>query len=1094
MRDEHGSLEALCRLGEQVDPDERTRIWRHAISTLSSSEVAPSALERLDPLHIMQGIRVALATGQIRDLDWLPSAPAYLALYHLASVLPPGTERRDLGRMVLEKFRQCDAQTFVQLADRLALGARDAFSEPSVRLRLGAEFIHCPLQAAHTRVLARLALTMIARSELREAWLVDRSMGSLTSRRVAARMLELAARHATYLTGTDNGPMAVLTGAQVSDVMARLLLDREPLVWRHAAIARGLLALHDTQLATSIQNELDGGNTSAWRHGATSLASMLERQGHAAKPRLVAAIDRICHQDAGVSRAFLMGLEGALLTFPDLSDDLACHIVLRGGLDAALGLAELRRALGDVAPRATSNAIANIEQHAWQGRDPSEQTLLDDTALQLDLTVAPSTLCTLLAAARDGMRNGDAELAVKMTTLALGEMRVMLTRLQAADLSPHDELLLLVDIDRELLTDSMIHALLALTTASSQRLGKELEDILVEFEHILMAAEHEPVMAHPVPHETLRMWRLRALLRLIDRDALDIDNAAGRARRIATVIALARRAAQEQSSLQRLVSAAMMRAWDALLRDQALDVTELLFATATLFDPHYDVTALCQATRYPHAARLLANYAALTKASWAISGPRDVAALEAAVEAARVLVEELPIAVSARADALRLACVRFVEAIAGLTRSSTIAVANPFIHLLAAASRELAALASGSARRLGLPELGALGTTIGDVAITATRPAAHQNGEFSDAVADAGGALREGLLPAFGNLAYAALVTYAALPVGDLIAATAAANMPAGGKDRWMRAIDASESVELPDWMPLSRIVGGFLVERALGSGNSGSVFVARRRGKRNTDNPDDTVAVKVPDFDSGVARNLTQHEFERLFREEAGALLALPNHVNLARFISFDATAKPKPILVMEYVRGPTLEQLLDSQRMDITTALSIADDIAAGLLAMHDVNLAHLDLKPANVVIRHFGTPRARAVLVDFGLAGRQLRRGCGSPHYGAPEVWGTPGARTSPLPTDVYAFACLAYELCTGQPLVVGSTLQGVLGKHLAGTPAKDAYWRFATKLGAPHLADVLAASLSRDPAGRPPITVLKQALLDHHALFAASKWPL
>ena len=52
-----------------------------------------------------------------------------------------------------------------------------------------------------------------------------------------------------------------------------------------------------------------------------------------------------------------------------------------------------------------------------------------------------------------------------------------------------------------------------------------------------------------------------------------------------------------------------------------------------------------------------------------------------------------------------------------------------------------------------------------------------------------------------------------------------------------------------------------------------------------------------------------------------------------------------------------------------------------------MHGVGVAHLDLKPTNVVMRKGKEP----VLVDFGLAGRHLRLGCGSGPYGAPEVWG-------------------------------------------------------------------------------------------------------
>ena len=68
------------------------------------------------------------------------------------------------------------------------------------------------------------------------------------------------------------------------------------------------------------------------------------------------------------------------------------------------------------------------------------------------------------------------------------------------------------------------------------------------------------------------------------------------------------------------------------------------------------------------------------------------------------------------------------------------------------------------------------------------------------------------------------------------------------------------------------------------------------------------------------------------MFREEAGALIALPQHPNLARFVTFDAGTKPKPILVMELVEGMTLERLLETRGLDMPRALRILDDVLAG------------------------------------------------------------------------------------------------------------------------------------------------------------------
>ena len=90
-----------------------------------------------------------------------------------------------------------------------------------------------------------------------------------------------------------------------------------------------------------------------------------------------------------------------------------------------------------------------------------------------------------------------------------------------------------------------------------------------------------------------------------------------------------------------------------------------------------------------------------------------------------------------------------------------------------------------------------------------------------------------------------------------------------------------------------------------------------------------------------------------------------------------------------MELVRGPTLEDVLDRRELDTAGAFALLDGVAAGLAVMHRAGIAHLDVKPANVVLRA-GSAGPIPVLVDFGLAGRRIRPGCGSPHYGAPEVW--------------------------------------------------------------------------------------------------------
>jgi serine/threonine protein kinase len=312
--------------------------------------------------------------------------------------------------------------------------------------------------------------------------------------------------------------------------------------------------------------------------------------------------------------------------------------------------------------------------------------------------------------------------------------------------------------------------------------------------------------------------------------------------------------------------------------------------------------------------------------------------------------------------------------------------------------------------------------------------------------------------------------------------------------------------LRLPSWLPPSRIIGGFFVVRPIGTGGGGSVFVARRSEERHEEGAE-TFALKVPAYTGAAARTLSEEEFMELFRGEAGALLTLPRHPNIAGFVTFDAGARPKPILVMELVQGNTLERLVDRRALNLSLVLGVLDGMAAGLQAMHDVGLAHLDVKPANVILR---APRENTaprrprkdvrqvpVLVDFGLAGRKVRPGCGSPYYGAPEVWDTAafGDRLDPRATDVYAFSCLAYELLTGKPLFAGATLPAIFSAHLThdGDPP-ELEWMREHDRHAP-LAELLAAGLAHEPRKRISMKAMRARMLDiSRERLSDATWPI
>jgi eukaryotic-like serine/threonine-protein kinase len=266
------------------------------------------------------------------------------------------------------------------------------------------------------------------------------------------------------------------------------------------------------------------------------------------------------------------------------------------------------------------------------------------------------------------------------------------------------------------------------------------------------------------------------------------------------------------------------------------------------------------------------------------------------------------------------------------------------------------------------------------------------------------------------------------------------------------------------------------------------------KRIEERRDDAAETYALKVPQYDPTTARHLSEQEFLDMFRDEAGALLALPRHKNLARFVNFDLAAKPKPVLVMELIRGHSLERLLRTRALTLELCFVYLGGILQGLAAMHRVGVAHLDVKPSNVILRDERTP----VLVDFGLSGRNLRPGCGTPEYCAPEVLGVvpDGLRPEACPADMYAFACTALELLTGQLLFDATEETALITQHISHDGWPEALAQFAEISGLKTLAVILAACLRRDPRQRPGAEAVAAELDRFRASLPRDmpEWPL
>lgn len=245
-----------------------------------------------------------------------------------------------------------------------------------------------------------------------------------------------------------------------------------------------------------------------------------------------------------------------------------------------------------------------------------------------------------------------------------------------------------------------------------------------------------------------------------------------------------------------------------------------------------------------------------------------------------------------------------------------------------------------------------------------------------------------------------------------------------------------------------------FIITGRLGAGEMGQVYKAR----------DETlgrdVAIKVV---RSAQTAQTQRDDERL-REEARAAARLSHpHVAQVYLLGF---ANGHPYLVMELVRGEDMEARIEREgAFKEREVLRIAEEITDGLHALHQENLTHGDIKPANIIM----SPGGSTKLVDFGLAGLSRHEGqsiLGTPRYIAPEsLRGAPDSRQ----TDLYSLGATLYHLLAGKPPFDGSTPSEVARARLE-RPA-DPIERHVPSLSE-STRRIIMRMLEADPARRYP----------------------
>jgi len=178
------------------------------------------------------------------------------------------------------------------------------------------------------------------------------------------------------------------------------------------------------------------------------------------------------------------------------------------------------------------------------------------------------------------------------------------------------------------------------------------------------------------------------------------------------------------------------------------------------------------------------------------------------------------------------------------------------------------------------------------------------------------------------------------------------------------------------------------------------------------------------------------------------------------------------RPMLVLELFSELNMKQALRRGPDSLAFMLKkIVEQAAEGLYFMHTKNWIHLDIKPDNFLVSRDGTVK----LIDFTIAEKK-KKGLsrwlhsakvakGTRSYMAPEQI---RRKVCDERTDIYAFGCVLYELCTAKPPYTGDTPNDLLNKHLtASVPSPIVHNDNVTK----EFADVIRSMMAKKPDARP-----------------------
>jgi serine/threonine protein kinase len=237
--------------------------------------------------------------------------------------------------------------------------------------------------------------------------------------------------------------------------------------------------------------------------------------------------------------------------------------------------------------------------------------------------------------------------------------------------------------------------------------------------------------------------------------------------------------------------------------------------------------------------------------------------------------------------------------------------------------------------------------------------------------------------------------------------------------------------------IPNRRIEGKYEILQKIREGGMGAVYKVRHRLL------DEVRVIKLMRPHLG-----DDPEFKARFIREARVAIKL-RHPNVAHLYDFTIGDDDTAFIVMEFIDGRTLEELLKlAGPPPLGLALEIAQQSLRALAYLHAKGFVHRDISPDNLMLAEDADGNPQVKLIDLGIA-KVLGGGpeshltktgtfLGKLRYASPEQFGAAGGPSADARGDLYSFGVVLYELLTGVHPILGSDPSSIIAGHLFRPP--------------------------------------------------------